>query len=115
MVPELTTQCKLKNKIFIHIFIHSSSVTDEPIVTKFSPVINNINGLRLNERVFDLMDFFGEIFFSFNIGNFVKNFIMVKIDRSSGGESRFLTNLTKICISDNTVMSSNGHRKTPFF
>ena len=77
MVPELVTQCKLKNKIFIYIQIiletlnaffskphvskvgeHSSSITAQPIVTKCSPVINNINGLRLKERFFDLMDFF---------------------------------------------------------
>ena len=40
---------------------------------------------------------------------------MVKIDRSSEGESRFLTNLTKFFILDNPVMSSNVHSKTPFF
>ena len=40
---------------------------------------------------------------------------MVKIDRSSGRESRFLTNFTKFFISDDPVMSSNVHNKTPFF
>ena len=44
-----------------------------------------------------MSDFFGEnLFFSFGIIEILlKSFNMVKIDRSSGGESRFLTNLTK--------------------
>ena len=59
-------------------------------------------------------DFFGEIFFLLTLEILLKNFNMLKIDRLSRGESRFLTNLTKLFISDDPVMSSNVHRKTPF-
>ena len=69
MVPKLMIQCKLKNKIFIHIQIILKTLN-------FPPVINNINGLWLNERFLTL-----EIL--------LKNVNMVKIDRSSGGGKSF--------------------------
>ena len=57
-----------------------------------------------------MSDFFGEnFFFLLTLEILLKNFNMVKINRSSGGESRFLTNLTKFFISDDPVMSSNVH------
>ena len=54
-------------------------------------------------------------FFLLTLDILLKNFNMVKIDHSSGGESRFITNLTKFFIQDDPVISSNVHGKTIFF
>ena len=62
-----------------------------------------------------MSDFLVKFFFSFTLEILLKNFNTVKIDCSFGGESRFLTNVTRFFISDDPVMGAMFTAKRLFF